>query len=143
MDQYITVLTFTYPHELNIAKGRLQSEGIACNIKDGFTTEVNPFYSNAIGGVKLQVKESDKDRALEILKEGGFILPEPEWSGLPVMPETSLNICPACGSDELSKPRLSGAAFAISILLLGFPLPFFSKTRHCFNCGLDFKNKGK
>ena len=49
--------------------------------------------------------------------------------------------CPSCGSEEISKPRLSGQAFAISVLLLGFPIPFMSKTYHCFNCGLDFKLK--
>jgi len=50
--------------------------------------------------------------------------------------------CPNCGSHDISKPRLSERAFAISILLLGFPLPFMSKTCHCFNCGQNFKLKG-
>lgn len=49
--------------------------------------------------------------------------------------------CPSCGSDEISKPRLSSQAFAISVLLLGFPLPFLSRTFHCFNCRIDFKKK--
>ena len=49
--------------------------------------------------------------------------------------------CPFCESDDVSKPQLSARAFAISILLLGFPLPFISKTRHCFDCGKDFKMK--
>ena len=48
--------------------------------------------------------------------------------------------CPSCDSDDVSKPRLSGLAFVISVLLLGFPIPFYSKKSHCFNCGLDFKN---
>ncbi|MFZ6052037.1 hypothetical protein [Halocola ammonii] len=47
--------------------------------------------------------------------------------------------CPNCGSDNVSKPSYSRKAFAISFLLLGFPLPFLSKERHCFECGLDFK----
>jgi DNA-directed RNA polymerase subunit RPC12/RpoP len=49
--------------------------------------------------------------------------------------------CPSCGSEEISKPRLSGLAFAISYLLLAFPLPFLSRKYHCFDCGLDFKKK--
>jgi len=48
-------------------------------------------------------------------------------------------ICPRCGSDDVSKPRLTQQAFAISVLFLGFPLPFLAKKCHCFNCGLDFK----
>jgi hypothetical protein len=55
-----------------------------------------------------------------------------------------LNIkCPICGSSEVSKPRLSPQAFAISVLLFGFPLPFMSKTVHCFDCGQDFKMNNK
>lgn len=51
--------------------------------------------------------------------------------------------CPACESDEVSKPKLSRRLMAISIFLLGFPIPFASKTSHCFDCGIDFKiNKG-
>jgi DNA-directed RNA polymerase subunit RPC12/RpoP len=49
--------------------------------------------------------------------------------------------CPSCGSIEISRPQLSGQALAISLLLLGFPLPFFKRTYHCFNCGLDFKRQ--
>jgi hypothetical protein len=49
--------------------------------------------------------------------------------------------CPSCGSDEISKPMLSSRAFAISFLLLGFPLPFIGKKYHCFDCQLDFKKK--
>ncbi len=72
-DKFITVLTFTYPHELAIIRGRLESEGIECFAQDELTVQVNPFYSNAIGGIKLQVRESDYPKAVEILKEEGYI----------------------------------------------------------------------
>lgn len=47
--------------------------------------------------------------------------------------------CPFCGSYETSKMRHSAQAMAISILFLGFPILFFSKIYHCFDCGNDFK----
>jgi hypothetical protein len=72
-NRLVTVLTFTYSHELAIVRGRLEFEGIECFVKDEFTAQVNPFYSNAIGGIKLQVKESDLENAVEILKELGYI----------------------------------------------------------------------
>jgi hypothetical protein len=75
-DSYITVLTFTYPYELAIVRGRLESEGIECFVQDELTAQVHPFYSNAIGGVKLQVKASDLKQAVEILKETGYIKEE-------------------------------------------------------------------
>ncbi len=55
------------------------------------------------------------------------------------MPGKTELICPNCSSDNVSKPRYSMAAMAIAILLVGFPIPFLSKTYHCFDCGLNFK----
>lgn len=72
-NNYITVLTFTYSHEATGILGRLETEGIDCSIQDELTVQANPFYSNAIGGVKLKVRESDLERAIEILEEYGYI----------------------------------------------------------------------
>ncbi len=72
-DNFITILTSQQPIQLAIIRGRLESEGIECFIKDELTIQVQPFYSNAIGGAKLQVRESDVDLANEILREGGYI----------------------------------------------------------------------
>lgn len=75
-NNFITVLTFTYPYEVAVIRGRLESEGIECFVQDELTVQVNPFYSNAIGGIKLQVRESDLERTIEILKETGYIKDE-------------------------------------------------------------------
>ena len=50
-----------------------------------------------------------------------------------------LIFCTHCKSENVAKPRYSIKAFAISVLLLGFPLPFLSKKAHCFDCGHEFK----
>ena len=75
-NNFITVLTFSYPSEAAIIRGRLEAEGIECFVQDELTVQVNPFYSNAVGGVKLQVRESDLEQAVEILKEAGYIKEE-------------------------------------------------------------------
>ena len=76
MDAFVTVLTVYYPHELAVIRGHLESEGIECFVKDELIAQINPFYSNAVGGVKLQVKQSDVYLALEIIKEGGYAADE-------------------------------------------------------------------
>jgi hypothetical protein len=76
MNTFVTVFTAYYPHELAVIRGRLESEGIDCFVKDEMIAQINPFYSNAVGGVKLQVKESDVELALEIIKEGGYPMDE-------------------------------------------------------------------
>jgi hypothetical protein len=77
LDNLITIKTFTYSSEVLVLRGRLESEGIECFVQDELTIQVDPFYSNTIGGVKLKVRESDLEKAMEILKEGGYITDEP------------------------------------------------------------------
>ena len=72
MDPFITVATFTYPHEAAILKGRLESEGIECFLRDELTVQVYNFYSNAIGGVKLQVRRCDVSLVYRILEDIGI-----------------------------------------------------------------------
>lgn len=145
-DNFITIKIFTYSHEAAVIVSRLESEGIECFLKDELTAQVNPFYSNAIGGIKLQVRESDKDIATEILKGEDNYEEEVNQSfqqnSLLKSKNKNTVVCPTCNSsEEVSKPQFSGRAFAISFLLLGFPIPFLSRTYHCFNCGIDFKKK--
>jgi hypothetical protein len=55
MGRYNAPATFTYPHEAHIAKVTLDTEGIEVLIKDESTKPVNNYYSNAIGGIKLEI----------------------------------------------------------------------------------------
>lgn len=73
MSVYITVATFTLPSELAVAKTKLESEGIESRVLNELTIQSHNFLSNAIGGVQLQVLESDFKLAYSILAEGGFI----------------------------------------------------------------------
>ena len=66
---WVTIHAFTYPQEAYLAQAKLESEGIEVHLQDEMTAQVHNFYSNAIGGVKLQVKEPQQEVAKEILKE--------------------------------------------------------------------------
>jgi hypothetical protein len=73
MPEFVTILSLPYPQQVYIIKGRLESEGIECRIKDELTVQTNPLYSNAIGGIKLQVKKEDVTEATKILISEGYI----------------------------------------------------------------------
>jgi hypothetical protein len=75
-EKLITVHTFSLAPDASIIRGRLESEGIACFVQNELISQVAPFYSSAFGGIKLQVKESDAPRAIEILEEAGYIREE-------------------------------------------------------------------
>ena len=63
----ITIATFNYPAQAHVLRTKLESQGIWSFVADeNFVTATGPC-SNSIGGVKLQVKEQDVERALEIL----------------------------------------------------------------------------
>jgi hypothetical protein len=73
INQFTTVAYFVLPHEAAVPCALLESEGIACFLRNESTIQSYNFYSNAIGGVQLQVKTEDAERALEILRIGGFL----------------------------------------------------------------------
>jgi len=77
MEGWTTILTFTYPHEAYMAKARLESEGIEAVIFDDLVSQINNFYSNAIGGVKLLVRAEQAQAAYKILVDGGYIVETP------------------------------------------------------------------
>ncbi len=72
MGIWITIQTFELPHELFVLRGRLESEGIQCNVPNEHTHQMQPYFASALGEVRLQVLEKDLERAIEILLEGGY-----------------------------------------------------------------------
>lgn len=142
MDELVTIQTFLYSHEATIVRGVLEREGVLCFLKDEFTIQANPFYSNALGGVKLQVHKEDETIAKKILDEYGYGENANEKGETIIISNTSgeINVCPSCGNTDISlvkKP--SGILFGISVLLFGFPLPYFTTQYHCYECGTDVK----
>ena len=65
----ITIKTSDIPGEMAVAKTYLEDNEIFCFLKDELINQVHPF---AMGGTKLQVREEDAMRAIELLIEGGF-----------------------------------------------------------------------
>ena len=77
MNDMVTVAVFTWAHEMAVVRARLEWEGIDCFAKDENIVAAHPLYSNLVGGIKLQVRAEDVERAREILIETGHLVPEP------------------------------------------------------------------
>lgn len=139
MSNWITVMTFVYPQEAHLAKNVLESEGIKVFLKDELAIQVNNFYSPALGGVKLQIQEENKERALEILTEAGYLQKtEEKTEELEVFSGNYTKICPYCHSSEVRRKKGMGLIFVVSYIL-GAPLPIGKYTYHCFDCGKEWK----
>jgi hypothetical protein len=141
---WVTVATFTYPTELLVLRSMLEAEGIQCFAKDENTLQVQPFYSNAIGGVKLQVAQKDFIKAKKIAEEyhkniqnaNPPELTEEEYMQDDVKNKKGEIVCPVCGSSDV---RVKGPSRLNLISpILGILDIFPSRKYHCFKCGHNF-----
>ena len=148
MDDWKIILTFTYPHEAHMAKGYLASEGIETLIQDEMTAQVNNFYSNAIGGVKILVRSNDYDEGLKILQKGGYIHAEDKVEDIKIETcyinsVTEKYKCPFCGSENIEKAKEPNIFSVIVVLLLSVFFPIFRRYYHCFDCKRNWRFKMK
>ena len=58
-----TIASFRESHQAYLLKGQLELEGIPAVIADENLININWMYSQAIGGVKVQVPENMIDKA--------------------------------------------------------------------------------
>ncbi len=132
----ITLRTYSNPSDANLMKATLEMQGITCFLFDENLVTINPLYSQMVGGIKLKIDESDKERALEILKE----IDEEAYT------DDNENIihCPRCESENISGGQIKTSGFLAvlrSLISLSFATyPIHGKTVYrCNDCGKEFK----
>jgi hypothetical protein len=106
----IIVGTFELPSEMYVIRSRLESAGIHCFVQDELTVQVHNFYSNAIGGVKLQIRKADLEKAMPHLVAAGLIK-KPSENNEPTLWNKL---------DEMTSkiPVLSSAIFEVRIIII-------------------------
>ena len=67
--ELITLKVFDSPIEAHILRSKLESEDIESFVFDEHSVGINMLYAQAIGGVKLKIRETDSERALSVLEE--------------------------------------------------------------------------
>ncbi|MBD0851460.1 putative signal transducing protein [Maribacter arenosus] len=123
-EKFFIVASFEFAADVQILKGKLESEGIPVFLRDENTLNSDPLISHAIGGVKLQVYTKDKERALEIYNEvRAYAI---DNKGNPV-------VCPNC------KAQKSEAYYDRKTIFYKL-FPFFEEKKYkCLNCGIITK----
>ena len=130
----VTVATFTEPWEAHLFRLRLNAEGIFATVAHEHHVWANWPYAMALGGVKVQVPQSETERALAVerrCRAGDYRAElEAEFGQL------DSSRCPHCGAPEVasrrSLPQL--AALIASAVLAGLIFPLRSTVHRCGSC---------
>lgn len=129
----MTVASYSFPYQAQIARARLEVDGIQAYVADEHTITMQWLYSDALGGVKVQVREQDLSRARSILAEDLSV--DAMIVAADDKPLRTTICCEACGGSQL-EPCSIGVRGAWSMfLLLQFPLWPFRRTLRCRDCG--------
>ncbi len=131
------VASYSRPFEAQFAHARLESSGIPAYIADAHTVGMNWLYSNAIGGVKLQVAARNLEAARLVLEQDV----EEDLGELVELDESFL--CPNCGGRHtrylpIHQPWYR-ALWTGAILLFGLAAPTPTEERICDDCGHRWK----
>jgi hypothetical protein len=68
MSRFVELVSYQEIYKAYLVKSYLDENGITCFVKDENITAAHPFYSQAVGGVKVMVPEDEMEEALELLK---------------------------------------------------------------------------
>ena len=133
---WVTVGTYWHSIGAHMAQLRLESEEIESILLD--ENVAMALTANAVGGIKLQVRASDAQRARELLKAAVVLTKAQESQGAVAL------VCPACGSTQVEPVRrpswvmlLAATVATLGLILVALPwlLKAPARWRRCLRCG--------
>ena len=133
---FVTIARYQYSSEAQIAKGRLESDGVEVFLRDNITIDTDPLVSNAIGGVKLKVLTKDETKAREILKSIKLYSLDDNGNAV---------VCPNCNNQHIELYSTISDFKSLMSFLIGFlfgTLPFSTRYHYkCEDCKTEFPVK--
>jgi len=121
-EEIITLAQFDRPIDAHLARTRLESAGIPVIVINDGISNLTVYHAVETGLVRLQVRASDREQALEIL---GVEQSEPQT------PEQ----CPQCQSSNVKHLALPFPRLILH-LLVGVWMHGLARRRHrCQDCG--------
>jgi predicted RNA-binding Zn-ribbon protein involved in translation (DUF1610 family) len=130
-DELVTVSTYRDLPEALIAQGKLHALGIPCFLADENIVRMDWFWSNLIGGVKLQVAPEDHDAATEALDQE---IPS-SFTAEEVGEEYQQPACPKCGSLDIGFETLDKGIALTALYAVALPVPIPKNAWKCEHCG--------
>lgn len=131
-----TVISCRDVLDAQVAMAKLESEGIECFLANDNLIGVAWTYSNAVGGVEVQVAPDQASAARAALSEDESSLVAEIRDEME--PPQVMDLCPNCGSEDLVVVRRQRYA-AAAMLIVPLPLFFFGTRVKCRACGNEWK----
>ncbi|PJG65551.1 putative signal transducing protein, partial [Acinetobacter seifertii] len=113
--------------EAQIAKTQLEAFGIPARIENEHTINMDWFYSNALGGVRLLVLEKDVHDAKAFLEKDFSEDLEQEFG-------KNKERCPNCGSYDIEAYTKGKKSAFMAFMFFGLPLFSFKNGNRCKQC---------
>lgn len=127
----VTVRRYRDLPEAFVGRSLLESAGIEAWVADEHLVRMDWFYSNLVGGMRLQVDERDEATAREILEKA--VPATIEYGDGQAYEQPT---CPKCGSVEIILGVGSGRGISLAALYVAsIPLPSGTGAWHCEACG--------
>ena len=128
------VASFRDAYQAHILKGALEAAGIPAAIQDEQLATIDWMYSQAIGGVKVNVPDEYYAQAKKLIEE---INQEGENKDILEAETGTADTCPNCGS-KLLQPTKYSIWSLIPSFLTGTPFFLGRKKWQCTKCGHKF-----
>jgi hypothetical protein len=134
--EFQSLVTLRYYRDLpeaQVAKSALDSAGIFAFLRDENVIRIDWGYSNAVGGIRLQVRQADANAAEEVLSQ-----PIP-----PTIEADSGNYeqprCPSCQSLDIKFEEIN-PKIGLASILIAVPVPWPKQLWSCNTCGAKWED---
>ena len=129
----VTIARYRDLIEAQLAKGKLEAYGIEAFLANENIVSLDRFYSNAVGGLRLQVLDKDVTDAQAILDEPIPTEIIEEQSGI-VYEQPH---CPRCGSLDIGYETID-RLWSYGLMFVIAPFPVKKSNWKCYDCGAEW-----
>ena len=134
-EEPVTLWRYRDLPEALIAKAKLESADIGCFLADENMIRLSWFWSNALGGLRLQVSDADAGYALALMGEE---IPA-SFSAEEIGEEYVQPVCPACQSRDVSFEPFNRSVALLFLWFISLPVWIPTKSWKCEDCGRRWK----
>ncbi|HLW83861.1 MAG TPA: hypothetical protein VKR60_01520 [Candidatus Sulfotelmatobacter sp.] len=132
--ELVTIRKFRDLPEALLAKGSLESAGVEALLVDDNMVRLDWFWSNLMGGIKLQVNPEDAKEASEILNQ-----PIPEGFDVAGVGEYQQPRCPRCQSLDVNFQELDQPVAYVTAYF-NVPIPWKRRAWRCHACHTEWED---